>query len=328
MPYIIRGQRSTVNGRAPLKAFAAQPTAEEQSTGPGQPANVYQAIALQKAYTAGEIERGAAIETAVSVGKIDRPTAEKLFPLAKPTVLTPGTAPASQATAPPPASNPAKGQVNMDLNQLAAEMNFSTDALKVLGTLELSDQEKIKNFLKTNRDKPGVLEEARADPESVIQPEDASWDEIGTILKLNRDVVACLGTFPPNVQELLKKALQLYISDGGQPVAFSEKSRGMTPERRAELLSYSGIGQQILNSEKRSPSASAFSQKPHSKSCMTPERRAELLAGYGGIGRLILDSEKKTAAAFSAKTPTAAHRRREMLTLSGQAARTLKYQQR
>lgn len=55
----------------------------------GTMTNVYQIIALQKAYTAGELERSAAIENACSIGKVPRDQAEKLFPQATPTQLLP-----------------------------------------------------------------------------------------------------------------------------------------------------------------------------------------------------------------------------------------------
>ena len=340
MPYIIRGQRSTDYGRSLLKAFAAQPVVEDQSDGPGMTPERFREFCelVQNSYARGEIEREEAIKNVVQVGQISRDTAEKLF---SEITTTPNSSPTPE--------------VNMDLNQLATELRFSSDSIKVLGTMPASDQEKIQTLLETYREMPGVLEAARAEGQPVGYDEEfdtgpeMDWGEIGSVLRMNQDVVKAIGTFPPNAQDLIKKALQQYIDNGGQAAAFSEKPRGMSPDRYRELLSYSSTGQQILNkrrplpeAEKRSPSAvaaageilrtaattaAAFSSKPRTNSCMTQERRAELL-GYTGLGTQIHKSDKVSAAAFSAKSPTAAQRRREVLNLSGQAARTLKYQQR
>lgn len=63
-----------------------QQSAEQEAP---TPTTVYQIIALQRAYTAGEIQRDAAIECAVSIGGVDKTTAEKLFPQKPPTQYFP-----------------------------------------------------------------------------------------------------------------------------------------------------------------------------------------------------------------------------------------------
>jgi hypothetical protein len=216
----------------------------------------------------------------------------------------------------------------MDLNQLATEMGLSSDAVKVLGTMPQADQDAFKEALQAASDEAKSTT-VFSDDADLNGDGDMDRNEIGTVLKFRKDSAGMLQAFPPNEQDVIRKALQLYIAEGNPAAAFSQRSGGscMTIERRVELLGYAGgIGQQILKSEKRSPSAAAFSQR-HTKSGMSHERRAELL-GYTGLGVQILKREKVPAVAFSAKPPTGAQRRREMLTLSGQAARTLKYQQR
>lgn len=89
--------------------------------------NVYQIIALQRAFTAGQLQRDAAIETAVAIGGVDRSVAEKLFPLKQPVQLLPKQV-GEQPVEPQKKSLAAKCDIKVKLPDVRQERDYSCGA--------------------------------------------------------------------------------------------------------------------------------------------------------------------------------------------------------